>query len=390
MFSTKFTKIYFTSIISILLGFFTSGLSQQEINYQKLNRDINIMEGILNKLLNDNYTHSNIDTKGLYVSNFGLVFHTNPVGYRLGGPFLYSYKQSQKLLKEMKRNLLELEKTTPKTPSTTETYKKIIKSLEKEYSKNNNEQIQKALKGNILLFFQNYASAIGQLKPQDKIVVLVNLRNSKLADSGETFLSGWIMKKDIDELRQHRINTLDFKKRVHFQVSDGQTDIIRDVSVMTEIFDRGIETSLLFDDYSSSGIYLKGLGALFFIDATRTIWSNLKNNPFTVGSTKKSGIPSITVTKKTNKKKKETNKEYLQKLQENLFELLSSYGHTLRLKPNEWIVINVDIENNSFFSGGEEIPSHFTIQVSKKDVDDYDRGILSLKELRRRIILRTF
>jgi len=390
MFSTKFTKIYFTSIISILLGFFTSGLSQQKINYEKLNRDINIMEGILNKLLNDNYTHSNIDTKGLYVSNFGLVFHTNPVGYRLGGPFLYSYKQSQKLLKEMKRNFLELEKTTPKTPSTTETYKKIIKSLEKEYSKNNNEQIQKALKDNILLFFQNYASAIGQLKPQDKIVVLVNLRNSKLADSGETFLSGWIMKKDIDELRQHRINTLDFKKRVHFQVSDGQTDIIRDVSVMTEIFDRGIETSLLFDDYSSSGIYLKGLGALFFIDVTRTIWSNLKNNPFTVGSTEKNGTTSITITKKTNKKKKETNKEYLQKLQENLFELLSSYGHTLRLKPNEWIVINVDIENNSFFSGREEIPSHFTIQVSKKDVDDYDRGILSLKELRRRIILRTF
>jgi hypothetical protein len=248
-------------------------------------------------------------------------------------------------------------------------------------------------KESIILFFRNYVSALGQLQPQDRIAVLIRLEDWQSLDSENSFLSAWISKQDIDRYRRNELNDSDFVKRIHFQLTDTETDIDTDITILSEIFDRAMNLSTYWGRLSSSGVYLDGFGALFFMELpngclTKDAFS------FVISSDRGNAVAySINGQKMKAQmdRKKKTEEESLQEVQDTLFEVMASYGHTLRLKPQEWIVLEVNVGGKWFlFDRDRQSPSHLIFKLKKKDLDDYNRSMISLSDLRNKLVQHTY
>ena len=243
------------------------------------------------------------------------------------------------------------------------------------------------LKENIFVFFRNYTSAIGQLKPEDRIAVLINLNDWEMTDNENAFLTAWITREDVNRYRRNQVNASDFRKLIHYQLADSETDIDLDISILSEIFDRAMNTSTFWGKPSNNGIYINGLGALLFMDLPQLNVTGLGvEDIFMLAGTGKNKTVVVSPTKKG-----KTEKDYLKEVEDELFELVASYGHTLRLKPQERIVLDINLGSRSlYYSGNKKDPSRLIFQLKKKDLDDYNSGIISLRALRGKLVRQIY
>ena len=72
-------KKILVSVLMILITAVMTFGQDRTIDQKRLNRDLKIMEGILDKLLRGKSSFWQFDgnTKGLYLDGFGIVFHTD-------------------------------------------------------------------------------------------------------------------------------------------------------------------------------------------------------------------------------------------------------------------------------------------------------------------------
>jgi len=401
-------------LIALLLLFFcyvARGPAQTaSINQKRLDRDLRIMEGILDKLFEKKtFRHFvNGNTEGIYLEDFGIVFHLNqesfisPLTRMIHQEISGDREETLEVLKEQQEELQkELEEVKiledSKHPEADDRRRQIQEKVfpvdEKilvDFNKKTIEEAIEKLKENMTFFFQNYTSAIGQLKSQDRITVLVHLTGWEFSESENPFLIGWITRKDLDLYRQNQMSASDFKNCVHFQTTDAKRDIDTDIGIMTEIFHRAMDTSFFAGGSFSNGVYLDGFGAVFFMNIPAIYFMDSKNSKsFTVIT----GIEkAITAYKYSNPHDNEKEmKNQLQQMEDDLFELMASYGHTLRLNPEEYIVLNIGLGQRLFaWKADTKEPSRVILQLQKKDLDDYNRGVLSLNGLRKKLISRNF
>jgi|GEM_PF-1123373 len=420
-------RIYRTITILMLLIFTTSGFGQKtSINQNRLNRDLRIMEGVLSKLLRGKTSHRYINgkTKAVYLPGFGIVFHTSqegPAYHNLNAALRLQTEtvqamaqkvrdQHDEVRKEMEERREEIQETAEsrlreqmEAEIAAEEEVKEEGDVVRDFLEGDSEKIieeeKKAiesLKENIIVFFRNYTSAVGQLQSQDRFAVLINLNDWRLTDSETNFLTGWVTKQDVDRYRQNRLKESDFMKSIHFQLASSDSDVDMDINILSEIFDRAMDRSTWWGRSSNNGIYIGGLGALLFMDLPSNLFVMNADgeNLISVIVPGKNYKNAITTYRADKEKEGKSQEERIQKVQDELFELMASYGHTVRIKPQESIVLNVNLGSRTLFTtlsgGSSKLPSRLILQLKKKDLDEYNRGFITIDALKKKLLRQTY
>ncbi len=403
-------------VISVILLISINVLAQESIIEEKrLHRDMRIMGGILGKLIaqeeNTHYPgyYIGMSPNIMLLKGFGIVFYTHKSS-PLTNDFLFggvtrnmktSYSKTLEnfLVMQYEEKSLESKKGKKSDIDSTE-----IKMLQKE-----NEAIE-TLKDNIICFFKKYVPAIRQLKDDDRIAIIVKLDNWRNKKYQDSFLKAMVTKQAVDLYRKNRISYADFQKRIVFQLREEKSDITKDIDIMSEILSRGLDSSTYWRPSSYRGTYMENFGVIFFLnipsrfltlsivstDTPDVVLTKTITNSSKEYQTSKEEIfdlkgKLITITEKEKKKKKDREKEInksIKELQDELFDLLASYGHTLRIKPEEWVVLNVNMGNNLFYPRNSD-NSHFILQIKKKYLDYYYKGTITIDELRKKLIVQT-
>jgi tRNA (Thr-GGU) A37 N-methylase len=370
------------------------GQTKSKIDLSRMQRDLEIMEGVLNKLIAPSATMFGpwgIKTRGLYFEGYGVVFQTDYGGYQIrilsSGNTIRRLKKTEKKLLELKSHL----KGGTPAPSGTET-----ELEENEEALSVAEQIQ-ALKAQIVEFLANYADAIGQLVDSDRITVLINLDNGSWSfpfinryqqtdEEQISILEATAKKSDLMAYRRGEISEDTFEKRVIFNERPQNEARAKNLDIMANIMDTALSKKYLKEfgvEGNTHAVYLEGLGALFFIKG------DLNRSAF---------VPEIqiyideylekqevkTIRKGREQRSKKQIRELLTTFQNTLLEVVGDYSHTLRtLKPTDYVVVSVDLDHG--LSHRESIPSRFVMRVQKKALDSFNRGNIKLSELRERV-----
>jgi hypothetical protein len=417
------TQIRALALITLLIG--STGLAQTgSIDLDRMERDISIMEGVLQKLLRGQSSF-NGETRGLYVKDYGVIFHvkkTGGIAWSIVAPDNL-VPLNTRMLDELKVKVRErtgerAKADVPQPATEPEEYEEAeeLADLAEELTVGvdlvaDEEEIEEMrrknlddIKKKIQTFYKNYAPAIGQIKSDGRIVVLVNLRNFDLTGSKSPILSSWIMKSDLDQYRRHTLSEDEFLNKMHFQTKPSDEDIASDVEIMSEIIQRSLEMPGYFVSGSNNGIYIDGLGSLFFIQTPRAlIVSDSDDHQFTIAFDQyrkslgyvygnRRGEKTDEKDEGERKRERLTVEQQLEKVKDELFEIMASYGHTMRIRPQERVIFHVNTGTPFLYAGRRktEIPSQFMLQLRKKDLDDYNSGALSRDALERRLISQSF
>ena len=385
-------------------------MASSEFNQKRMDRDLRIMEGVLDKLFQgkNEYTLWNGSTKALQIPDYGVIFHTSRHGpvYSTMDISLERYKDNIRIISERIRNKAERMKRVEIDEKVVDEVSDALEHVdldfirEPHYVRIQPEKIIEkekesidSFKENITLFFENYASAIGQLEPTHRIAVLINLKDWEMTDTESTFLTSWVSKRDIDSYREGQITANHFKQRIHFDLADSESDIDMDIDILNEILDRALHTSH-HGMTSNSGLYLSGLGAILFMEMPSLhIISSDSDTPVSVIiSDRVNRAISHSYGRSRNIEEEVIHTEdRVSEIHDELFELIASYGHTLRIQPKDRIILKVNLgSGHLYWSSGKKEPSHLLLQLRKEDVDGYSKGIVTRDELRRRLISQTF
>jgi len=389
----KYHQIILQGMLTFLIAVMMPASSKARDNaavHPSLARDIRIMEGVIDKLLSPDQTlSSGVSTRGMFIPGYGLLFRkilSRPVKN-------VAYTELFKGFSEMRQNRL-----LPDMPGIPDTMMLSLDSLNilsrsgnrhganirlpvirmetsrKEILEEENRAFQE-LRDNITTFFRDYARAIGHLDPGDRITVLVELENWERAREEGSFLSAWAPYSSLRSTGNRN------SVPVQFETSPGNPEIRRDIDIMSEIMDRAMALSMPDRNTSTEGVYLEGLGALFFVTLSGQ-WSFAGDgrNAF-----------SVLVTPDTNQAFSYrfhtsggrdggntfmSDESLRKKITDELSDLLLSYGHTLRIEPSESALVHIS-RTGSFFvrvDGNKKPDDHILIQLKKADLDAFYEG----------------
>ena len=384
----------------------SSAQTPKEMDWSRMERDLDIMEGVLNKLLNTSaYGRGSKSGKarGLYFEGYGVVFLSDHSGFQrfaLSGDRIA--RMVGKATEKATEVQLRLRGVAPPVVSESKD------EAEEEEEETALVERVETLKGQLAEFLGTYADAIGQLEPTDRVTVLVNLADGEpffppsLPEQFHSFIEGELLsllearakKSDIIEYRRGRISGDDFRQRVVFHERPLGAPAKMNVDIMANIMDTALSKKYHREFGSQGktrGIYLEGLGALFFMkgDHRKAFPSNygeailgfqqaIEGYP----NLKEQGVAPTRKEQKQRSKAKA--RELLEEFKDALLEVVGDYGHTLRtLKPTESAVVSVDFPRSRNFR--ESGPTHFMMKVQKKDLDLYNRGDLDLAAFRQRV-----
>ncbi|MFC1564596.1 hypothetical protein ACFL6G_06635 [candidate division KSB1 bacterium] len=392
-------------LITIIAAVFLlagTGLAQN-IDYQRMDRDLKISEDILKTLVSDNivkefYSEENI--KGVYIDTYGVVFMVPLSNYSISGD---RAKTAKERYEGMKDNFTE--------------------------------------------YFSSYADLISQVKPTDNISIIatppdrlstsvyfVDRADAVLAMSAsgrekELFeITPFIMsvkKSDIARYRSGSLNDAQFKNVVQLNEigKDSKNyiskDFMKDVKILRGILQVSINDNFTTNISSSNfqGTYIKDHGVLFTINGgsvsvpvplildgdARGYVFDTRNNEVTNTGT---GSNLVTVIELQNALHEEderlaltyrdfgnygfkgSNEKMLSTIIESITDALANYGHTLReMKPDEKITV-------MYSSRGERMSrranKNLMLTVAYKDIVAYTRGSINMNAFKAKVLARTY
>ncbi len=387
-------SLVFAIIIALLFMKPSSSFAQTsgKINWNRMQRDLDIMENILDKLIAPSHfaiSFGRNQTLGVYFEGYGVVFQVNSNDNRL---FYLSHDKNIAIAKE----LIELKARTVHEDEEKNVVTVITEPDEKASQAGLTERI-KELKDSLTEFLGDYSDAIGQLKETDRVTVLVNLGNdeefvlaggynTKDNEKAISMLEVTVPKSNIIEYRRGRINKSEFRQRVAFHERAQDDKMRKNLDIMANIMNTALNKKYnrnFSAEGKTKGIYLKGLGVLFFMKG------NLEENGFRtpihiyVDEYRKGEEVAISRKDREQKSKKKV-REALDEYKKALVEVVGDYGHTLRtLKPAESVVVAVNF--NKVWNYREEVPNRFILKVRKQDLDTYSRGNLNLADFRKKV-----
>lgn len=391
------------ALLSVILLAGQVSLAQtQKINWTRMQRDLDIMEGILDELLAPSKHPSGFSTsgaRGLYFGGYGVVFQitlSGPLSFELTA--IEKLSQAKELLEQTREQMIEgnpepradefividrgkgaVMKKDALSPA------KRIKQLSRQCTE----------------FLSDYADAIGQLQSNDRITLLINLEqfqpavfrvdpmNRENIDSSPTGLAVTAKKSDIVDFRKGKLKSETFRSRIVFLQHFDNKQENRNIDIMANILNTALNRKY-HQEFSSrsghEGVYLDGLGALFFL---RGELFNGKSTYVVIEKYIREQRTGIGVKNTRKEQPDEKIKESLADFKSELIELVGDYGHTLRrLKPTEYVVITVDFEPT--WGPSLASPSQMILKVQKQDLDLYDRGELTLAQLRKKVAFQEY
>lgn len=361
----------------------------RNINWPRMQRDLDIMESVLNKLLKPSPLEWGLwksKTQGVYLEGYGVVFQVDYSSHQM---YVLStgLRQAEKKFLELQSRLKGEDVLVLNTKENSE---------ERESETFMAERLEN-LKEQLTEFLGNYADAIGQLDNTDRITVLVAFGRdnffSTFPEQGQrdaqkqiSLLEATVTKSNIIDFRRGRINDNEFRKRVTFRERNQDDDVKRNLDIMAEIMETALSKKYHNDfgaENLSQGIHLEGLGVLFFMKGILNHSVVASPIDFYVDEYLKSQEVKI-VRKEREEKSMKMLRELLDEFKTVLVEVVGDYGHTLRsLKPTDYVVITVDFDD--FWSLGDYGLNHFVMKAQKRDLDKYNRGEIKLAEFRKKV-----
>lgn len=299
---TLLMKLLITSFL--LLIFSTAIYAQQnEIDRERLNRDIRIMESALEELFrldNGNGVHFSMPgfslgsrtgaghINGRYLPGYGIIFSVPDISRRAIGIFSGSAVNNLRLKNESD-NLAIAFSTNP---------------IESESNKGEEKITEDEIKASITEFFVNYAPSIRQLNDNDKVMVLygaeatrrgfathqpakrpvgdrpsgqVILNKNHEQDSGNNFelpvISMAVSVSDMKALRNGRISESSFIDRIETVTTKRNADNRhRDLEIFANILETGLKETgdeLFRINRKPAHVYLEDFGVIYQLDLSR-------------------------------------------------------------------------------------------------------------------------
>ncbi|MCG8604575.1 hypothetical protein MJD09_06180 [bacterium] len=366
--------------------------STRKINWERMHRDLDIMESILNKLLTPSASEWDIwssNPRGLYFKGYGVVFQVDT-----DGPHQAVWDAKKQALE---KQLIELK---ARSQQNDKLVTEISRKLEvPNYSTNFSASLE-AVKAQLVEFFGTYADAIGQLRRTERITVLAKLRgNNSYSDLiGVSSISGYnpvymleasARKSDIIEYRRGRMSEQDFRQSVFFEErmeDDAQT---KNLEIMASIMKTALNKKYhktFGADGNVNGIHLDGLGVLFFMKGNLNEPS--LELPELIDLSRKNETVVISTGSKRARRSPRKSRQTLREYKDALIQVVGDYGHTLRtVKSTEHVVVAINFRDSW---GPEDVPKRLIMKIRKRDLDRYNRGTIQFAQFRRMVEFKEY
>ena len=198
-------------------------------------------------------------------------------------------------------------------------------------------------------------------KPEDDLFLRVQRELEATAPEPVIF-EGSVEKGDLRALHRGHLSEEDFARRITWQQHRPDPEAAKQVDIMAGILDKALAGEGQGQGFRCSGVYHEGLGALFFINlGFSKVFSSLNPGRFDRTRPVMPQIEAVT-----------DEQEGLIKAE--LVKAVAEYGHTLPLKPREYLVVEVH-------SGGPpKMCIDLLLRVRQDELDAYRKGTLNLVE----------
>jgi len=405
----KLTKniSFLIGILILLVSFPDEAISKAgKIDYEKMKRDLAIMKTILDRIMKPEDSSAlwmNGNTRAIYLDGYGVIFiyqHSMSEELALITRFktenayhkaLEHYKEAQ--TEAMRKYREAFKKARKATEDYDEKIKEYMENAEKkkqaELSRisERTQKTEATLKENVIEFLGEYCDAINQLKPDDRITVVIIPEMSRYilldqffdkSEYGTNRVIATIQKSDIASYRREAIKKKAFKQRIHFSSDEDDDRMQRDIQIMTNIFDTAIKQSPQKDLIvrgETWGTFVRNFGALFMIKVRQAYGLKIHHLGDAEGQI-------IINTKEESPESPDENS--LENLKATLMDILGSYGHTMRkLDRDEWIGIALELKLTELQR--HDRASTLFIKVRKRDADALNKEQINFTTFKQRV-----
>lgn len=372
-----------------LLAFLLSPVSfAQDFDTNRMNRDIKIMENILGEMFKTQIISSE-GTARVQVSGytfFGSSSSTNVKGtYIPGYGVIFMIPSSSRSYVVSSRN-----------PSDT----KVIFQYSSDDDNSDKSIDKESITNRISEFLQDYASTIGQLKPDESILVIYGSANSsnratafsiRAAREAEEdkdqpeplpVISVSAKKSDLDAYRSGSLNSDAFQNRL--SVSESEDKQRLDLKVLGNIFSTALGEGdgnqfHLINSNSLSYMYLENFGALYSLNLHRGhgLGSLRSNIFFNTDRDNEDEIEEMRVDlEERERKMNDILEQEYEVLISKTKEFIIDYGRTLSsLKDGQFLMVSLNISDSN-----DIVPERVDFQVKKSTFNQLDKGQISREE----------
>ncbi len=383
--------------IPILL-FASQTIHSQSIDADRMNRDINIMENILQELFKTQWAahgntvqvragtfsfNGNKEIRGTYLPGYGVIF-TIP-----GGP--------------------------PAFVMTSDADGDVSGYTFQYGNDGDGEKVtEQTVTDRIKEFLRDYGSTMGQLSDNENIMVIYDTQSSNNhffsfrteADHKKhktlPVISIVTSKENLQAFRSGDISDSQFEDRLVISKTSADAKEKLDLKVMANIFETALKEESGFRISGTVNyLGLDNFGALFSFNARYgdNSFSSLRAALNLNGSIdvrrNDDGKPHVTVTK-NNDKEDDLEENQKKQLEEErnaydsfvrvLKEYLVDYGRTLKsVKPDQYILVSVSLSSRI-----DEVPERFDMQIQKSILEEVDKGSMTRESALDEIRIREY
>ncbi|MCY3870739.1 MAG: hypothetical protein OXG87_14380 [Gemmatimonadetes bacterium] len=411
--------ILFTGIA--LVTFCTSALA--DMDWKRMKRDLSIQESILDQF----FEEKKVSTTGLYIENHGVLLIASGWMQKYGddkGVRVQVISANRNKSSENEEDKeIRVRVISANRDKSSENEEEILIEQKPAASKDQNEVIKKQ----ITEFLSIYGNAIGQLKDDNRVTVLlhpaehsssvkfivhadsthadkIHIKQSTIDRSGDIqfeikafmeeakkqieevskhikivtpkriLLEATVTKRDIDAHNRGKIDEQTFRDQITFREHKPQPARDKTIDIMADILTNILkkDTDLRFlSGTQCTGFYQKCIGALFLISQ--------QDNQFWYDGYKRESDRD----------------DELEAFKTSIIETLADYGPTLRdLSPEESIIVHTNLVGQSHFKIGHKDkttdikrPDRILFRVAKRDIEAYASQKIDLDTLKKRVAI---
>ncbi|MEX0608843.1 MAG: hypothetical protein WD016_10845 [Balneolaceae bacterium] len=389
-------KYLLIGLITLLFGTFAEA---QNFDANRMNRDIKIMENILDELFkidarsDRNGIHialagSNLtNVKGTYLPGYGVIFKIPQITHT-GLPSSISVDNGGG-----NRNVSFYYKTD-------------------DNEANDKAISEETITTRITEFLQDYASTIGQLKDDENVLVIYGSQNNGRRyyvvrelriDSDEEeskplpIISVSVSKKDLEAVRSGGLQADAFKERLSISKSANKEYL--DLKVMSNIFETALRDASK-NSFQLSGhvnyLMLENFGALFSLNLRYNYGENYAPAIFGVREFRTAVTRARNIEAKQeseeemNEKQEETEAkiaEDYEKFKTDIKEYIVDYGRTLSSVSSDQFILTTATINKW---ANNDVPERLDIQIKKSVLEQLDKGAISRDQALKQVTITEY
>jgi hypothetical protein len=410
----------FLCLLVLLAGGITTLTYGQNasVDRDRMERDIDIMEKVLNELFKNStaanrsrsiHISSDRGAQGSYVPGYGVLFIAPAYSVRMSSAFAYtsSSTSSVTVIRPAPNPVAGREPEPAEGQARVKNKPDKDKSAKGEAApgkdartvKSRTDSVLQAhnalITGNMREFLVNYADAIGQLTPNERVMVVYN----ENARSGHSYSSGCgdcgpesmprisaeVKREDLASYRAGKLNRKDLESRIRINQDNQSKENFAEYKVFAGILQSlyPVSQEVSYKVNNISYHLLPSFGVIYLVDM------NLRHEGSTVvrvrsgetfsSSTSSGGNVTSSVTTKTQAD------SALNRVKENAFvqfkkdikETMLDYGRTLRnLSPDQVILLSVALP----VCKGCNVPERANVSVKRSVLEAYESNKMSRQQ----------